>query len=366
MSVGVQRKILIFRLSSIGDVILASSVLQAPELARAHVEWVVSSEFSGLLKGHPRIARVWEFDRRQGFRAWRELLNAIHLSRFDEIVDLHGSLRTQFVRLKVLGLKLAGLFRGKMRVLRKPRLSRFLYLLLKSHCPKSWRPAQARACAARALRLKSSDAFPTDLGHLLKKHALPAELEGKTYWALMPGSKWASKAWTTEGYVEWIRSTGLFPVILGGRGDACSGRLVAALEEARIPHWSAVGKFTLAETAPILARAQAYLGSDTGLGHLAEALGTRANVIFGPTTPDFGFAPWRPESRSIGLDLGCRPCGKDGRVCIRVWDRYACLRRLSAENVRAQLGEPLQESSRESSSHEQISGKNAGARPERA
>jgi heptosyltransferase-2 len=79
------------------------------------------------------------------------------------------------------------------------------------------------------------------------------------------------------------------------------------------------------------------------LAHLAEALGTPAKVIFGPTTPDLGFGPWKKESQSIGYSLWCRPCGKDGRYCIQWTKRYRCLKELSPEVVFDQILKELKE-----------------------
>ena len=101
---------------------------------------------------------------------------------------------------------------------------------------------------------------------------------------------------------------------------------------------SGVGRWSIREVAQVIAKASFYLGNDTGLAHLAEAVGTAARVIFGPTVPDMGFGPWRQESFVLQADLGCRPCGKDGRYCYRFTDRYACMKALTAEEVLVHLG----------------------------
>jgi ADP-heptose:LPS heptosyltransferase len=83
----------------------------------------------------------------------------------------------------------------------------------------------------------------------------------------------------------------------------------------------------------LLKHARFYLGSDTGLAHLAEAVGTRSRVIFGPTRPELGFGPWRPESLAISLPLACAPCSKDGKTCFRLTSPYLCMRGLSPDAV---------------------------------
>jgi heptosyltransferase-2 len=153
----------------------------------------------------------------------------------------------------------------------------------------------------------------------------------------MPGSLWDGKKWPIERFVEVARGAGLLSVVLGTDRDPESAELVRALENAGIRLLSGVGKWSLSETATVLAGAEAFVGNDTGLAHLAEAVGTRALVVFGPTVPEMGFGPWRPESRAIGASLGCRPCGKDGRYCYRLHDRYRCIQAVTSEQVLQEL-----------------------------
>ena len=149
----------------------------------------------------------------------------------------------------------------------------------------------------------------------------------------MPSSRWDGKKWPVDKYFEALKKLSYFPVILGSKSDTESFLLSQKLKDAGIAHLSGVGKWNLPQTAKILAHSQGYFGGDTGLAHLAEAVGTPARIIFGPTTPEMGFGPWMKESQSIGLSLSCRPCGKDGRHCYRVTQKYQCLKGLSPDQV---------------------------------
>jgi ADP-heptose:LPS heptosyltransferase len=134
------------------------------------------------------------------------------------------------------------------------------------------------------------------------------------YLCVMPSSLWEGKKWPVKKFIEVLKHLPITPVILGTEKDLESLELIQELERAQIPHRSGVGKWNLKQVAQVLAGSQGYFGNDTGLAHLAEAVGVRATVVFGPTAADMGFGPWREESQSLGrTDLGCRPCGKDGR-----------------------------------------------------
>ncbi len=52
---------------------------------------------------------------------------------------------------------------------------------------------------------------------------------------------------------------------------------------------------SLAEAAALIASAPSWIGNDSGMSHLAGALGRRGVVLFGPTRPE----RWRPRSGSL-------------------------------------------------------------------
>jgi len=95
-------KVLIFRLSSLGDLVLSMAALSVPRLSPGRegplVDWVVSEEFVPLLEGHPGIRRIIPFNRKGGLAAWLELCQRLFQEGYSEVIDLHSSLRTRLAR----------------------------------------------------------------------------------------------------------------------------------------------------------------------------------------------------------------------------------------------------------------------------
>ena len=87
------------------------------------------------------------------------------------------------------------------------------------------------------------------------------------------------------------------------------------------PLLNLAGKLSLWETALALKESSLLLCNDSGLLHIAEAVGTPVTALFGPTVEAFGFAPWRPDSRVFSSILGCRPCSKHGQSDCRYGDK---------------------------------------------
>jgi ADP-heptose:LPS heptosyltransferase len=339
-------KYLLLRLSSLGDVILASTALEMQ--TNLQIDWVVAQEFSSVLKGHPKISDLIEFDRKSGLRGWVRLCKVLWTHQYTHIFDLHRSLRTRLMRLLFTTWSiLERRTRPQWKTVSKEKLQLFGYFLFKKIWPKKLRPSP---WATRYLKLLALDIPLAEgsgeprLSYLLKNTEFPQDLrqvlpDDKTYLCVMPSSQWNSKNWPVGRYVEVLKKLPYFPVILGTQKDAASFELCKSLEEHQIAHFSGVGKWNLNETAHVITSARVFLGGDTGLAHLAEGLGVPTHVIFGPTTPEMGFGPRLKESRAIGASLWCRPCSINGSVCYRPVRKQLCLQSLEPTQVVAALFE---------------------------
>ena len=74
------------------------------------------------------------------------------------------------------------------------------------------------------------------------------------------------------------------------------------------------------------------VGSDTGLLHIAEALGITVNMILGPTSKETGGGVNLKSSKNIEVDIWCRPCSQNGqKYCYR--SKQYCMERISPNKV---------------------------------
>jgi heptosyltransferase I len=107
----------------------------------------------------------------------------------------------------------------------------------------------------------------------------------------------ADKLWPEERWIEAARTLGL-PAVLPWGSPAERGRaerIAAALAEARVPPF-----MSLEQLARLLARARAVLGVDTGLTHLAAALGARTVGIYCGSDPALTGIHGAPNARNVG------------------------------------------------------------------
>ncbi|MGZ3699909.1 MAG: glycosyltransferase family 9 protein [Bdellovibrionota bacterium] len=334
------RRRLIIRLSSLGDVILATAALAEDATV---VDWVVAKEFAPVLRGHPRINRIWEFDRRGGLPAWVALCRELRAQKYDEILDLHRSVRSVLAQILFLCWSVASFDQSRVqwRAIQKSRWRLWGYFLLKKkHWPADLRPASWANRFSNLTENSRGVLHRPDMTHLL---GLPGEVErvlGEIgvkrgdYFCVMPDSNWSGKNWPIVRFVQALKELDVPIVVLGTDKDQRSHDLLGALELAGKNAISAVGRLDLQGVARLLSASRGLLSNDTGMVHLAEAVGVRAVVVYGPTTPDMGFGPWREQSRALEGNLWCRPCGKDGRFCFRTGeDRFRCLNTVDPREV---------------------------------
>lgn len=151
--------------------------------------------------------------------------------------------------------------------------------------------------------------------------------------ALFPGSVWATKKWTEEGFEQVGRELvreGFDVLIMGGPGeeDICS-RLAMKIPGAR----PLGGLTSIWESALILSRADLTITNDSASAHLSCVSETACLAIFGPTTIEFGFRPWGSKVAVAEKEgLFCRPCGPHGhRRCPR--GTHECMKNLAPVDV---------------------------------
>jgi ADP-heptose:LPS heptosyltransferase len=161
----------------------------------------------------------------------------------------------------------------------------------------------------------------------------------------MPGAGGAYRLWPAARYAEVARALaarGCYVVLLGAADAVAAAAQIAACAPGAC--LDLTGTTTLARTAAVLSRARLSLSADTGVLHLAYAVGTATVALFGPGL----HRKWAPPSRRhrvVRLGLPCSPCTVAGRVppCpIGI----ACMRDLGVAPVLAAAEELLQTESR--------------------
>lgn len=146
--------------------------------------------------------------------------------------------------------------------------------------------------------------------------------------AMMPGAEYGpAKCWPIEYFAELagsLASDGFDVWVLGSDKDAAAGEQIAAAS----PAHNLCGRTSLEDVIDLLGYAEQAVSNDSGLMHIAAAVGSHVHGIYGSSSP--GFTPPLTDARDIHwLDLDCSPCFE--RTC--PLGHLRCLRDLGVERL---------------------------------
>jgi len=184
-------------------------------------------------------------------------------------------------------------------------------------------------------RLYFSEKDKQTVQEFLKEHSLNA---GRRFITIAPGSVWATKRWLPEYFAKLADMLGEIRyqiVLIGDESDKPIARAIA--ESTKLSIYSAVGKFSVRQSALLIRSSRLLITNDSAPMHLAVAGRTPVVAIFGPTVREFGFYPYGECDRIAELkNLICRPCGKHGGAKCPI-GTFECMKNLLPKHVFQQV-----------------------------
>jgi len=151
--------------------------------------------------------------------------------------------------------------------------------------------------------------------------------------AMAPNAAQPNKLWDPVRFAvigrQWIEEFGGSVILVGAAGDheACEA-LRSSMDPGSVVNFAGAGDLPL--TAALMAQCNAFLGNDSGLAHLAAAVGLPSVVISGPGDPT-EVAPYSPLAVTVKHPLFCSPCYKN--YCYRKDNPVECLTAIPPEDV---------------------------------
>lgn len=333
------RKILIIRMSSLGDIILTSPVIRRlrQKFPDTQIDFLVREEYADLVRYNPHLSNIIELDVRRDRPELKALRDKIRRANYDVILDLHRNLRSAFLRR----------FPAHPPVLRikKNQLLRFLLVKLKINLYRKFYD-HPLSVAEKYLRAAAPLGLPND-DLRLEMHLPPetirkgaeiwSELEKENYRVVMaPGARHFTKRWPPDYYAELIRmiyrENGWRTLLVGGPDEMAVIEEIQALAGEEIQQ-SLAGEISLLETFAMIREASFFISNDSGLMHAAAAFQKPQIALFGSTVKELGFFPLNPHAKVLeNAALSCRPCSHIGRsVCPQ--KHFKCMLEVKPEAV---------------------------------
>ncbi len=312
------KRILIVKLSAIGDVLMATPVAHALRTAfpQSHIAWVVEGKSADVVRGNPCLDEVIIFGRTKSGHVFNDASNFLRgvvsirrelkSGKFDACIDLQGRLRSAFVCL------LSGAKR-RIGASDATEHSQLLYTDKYEPRPDVTNIQQRNLDLLKPLGVDSTETamhMPVceDDREFADRYFQDHNLGKEKVVALCVATTWRSKHWTPEGWtavadILW-RKYGARSLMLGSKADIPLVQKIADATECK--PLIAAGQTTLKQAGAVMEKCVAVIGVDTGLLHMAVALDR-------PTVGLFGASDWRDFQKKdnfiwVAKDYPCSPC----------------------------------------------------------
>jgi predicted lipopolysaccharide heptosyltransferase III len=333
--------VLVVRLRSIGDTVLTTPALYALKrfLPQARIDILLEDWVAPVLDGFEYVDNIITL--RHGSATSRaRVARQIRALHYDVAYNLHGG-TTATLLTRASGAKYRVGYRD------------YQYARLHNHLAPSasllWGRNKTHSVEQQLALLgwtglPVTDRPPTQLA--VTRHAAAgvsarlqtAALQATPFAVIHPAAAFATKQWATEKFarvVEHLAGRGLPVVVIIAPGDkqiadelrrSCSSPLIVFADLA------------LPEVTALAARARLFVGNDSGIAHMAAAVGAPSVVIFGSSNVTH-WRPWAKAAAEVVIEeMDCQPC--HGYFCEK-FEQPECIRRVPVERVTAAIDRVL-------------------------
>jgi len=338
------RRILIVRLRSIGDTVLATPSLFALRrfVPQAKIDILLEDWVAPVLDGSDLVDRVITIPRHSN-AARARVARELHRANYDVVYNLHGGTTATFLT-RATGAK------------HRVGFANYQYSRLHNYTAPSpleiWqRPTLHSAEQQLALigwtGVPVTDRPPTKLTVTSKAAASISQKlsnngvdENESIALIHPAAAFATKQWATENFaqvVEAVAARSFTPVAVVAPNEKPVLQSLKKYSSARVVGFD---NLSLPEITALAARAKLFVGNDSGIAHIAAAVGASCVVVFGSSN----IAHWRPwttkPNEIVREEMSCQPC--HGYFCAE-FDQPECILRVPVDRVVAAIDRVLAE-----------------------
>jgi len=297
-------KFLIIRFSSIGDIVLTTPVVRClkQQFEGAEIHYVVKKKFASVLEHNPYIDRLHLLDNNLD-----ELVDLFKAEHFDYVIDLHKTIRSYLLRIKL---------RRPVLTFQKLSVEKFLMNKLRINLlPKNVHIVERNLESVRPLGVKN-DNRPVDYfispQDMIPVNTLPLAFQNG-YIAFVIGGQHFTKRMPVDKIISICKGLNTPVILLGGPEDAQTGNQIQTAVPDKV--LNTCGTLHLNQSVSLLMQASTVIAHDTGLMHISGAFNKPIVSVWGGTSSEhFGVWPYLNDKQNEAVvnGLSCRPCSNFG------------------------------------------------------
>lgn len=335
------RKVLLVRLRSIGDTVLATPSLFALKrfLPDTQVDILVEDWVAPVLDGHPHVDNVVVLERLGGLASRARVARQIRAAGYDVVYNLHGGTTATFLTRATGARHRVGYKTYQYAQLHNHQSppSSLLWGEEKTHSVEQQLALLGWTGVPVSDRPRTHVAVTNAAAASVRRQLKDAGLEDRQLALIHPAAAFATKQWATENFArvaEFVSERGFAPVAIAAPNER---EIIETLRGAvSVPIVSL--DLSLPEVAALAARSQIFIGNDSGIAHIAAAVGTPSVVIFGSSNIAH-WHPWNKAAAEVVYEaMPCQPC--HGYFCAR-FPQPECILRVPVDRVFAAIERTL-------------------------
>ena len=313
-------KILVIRLSSIGDIVLTSPVLRSiKNQTNAKIDYLTKEKYVHVIKNNLYVQNVFTI---------KNILDDFESKNYDLIIDLQKNFKSFFLSLLLKKMN------TKYVSYNKKNIKKWLLV----NCKKNFIEKE-HLVDRYFYRLKKYNILNDNKGldyiipsNVNKNHFSKKLPFDNTFIAWVLGGTYEHKK-LSEVHIENVCAQISVPIVfLGGELEKVTGdKICNNLQRSNI--YNLCGAVSLDESAYVLKNASMVLTNDTGLMHIAAAFKKKIISFWGCTKPSLGMYPYQPHPKSIQVvtTSSIFPCSKLGNKC-RQYEK-GCINNIKSEEI---------------------------------
>ena len=319
-------KILLIRLSSLGDIVLTTPAIRAVRayFPNAYIAMLVAKQSADVLRQNPHLNEIIQFNRFANDKDTGEMLRIIRILRQRKFVltfDFQRKFRTELLMYFSGASERVG--KGKLCTIRVPEqenkhaTERYFDLLHAAGIPAENR--QLEMFLSKTERADACYAF---------EEAGVSEMQLKV--GLFPGAGWKLREWMPERFASigdrLVQHFNAQVIVFGGPKETELVNTVTSLMNA--PAIPFAGTLQIRQLAASIEKCDLFLTNDTGPMHIAAAVGTPTVALFGPGN-HIRFQPLGDSHTTIRHDVPCNPCKQFTEKC----KDNICMKKITVDEV---------------------------------
>lgn len=303
------KKILVVQTASIGDVILATPVIEKLHFhfPDAQIDFLVKKGNQSLFEGHPFLHKILIWDKTSDkYRNFNGLIDVIRNNKYDCVINIQRFAASGLLTL-YSGAKLKiGFNKNPFSLLYNKRIK---------HTIKKGNRHEVERNLDLVRPITDDSSFPVKLYPSQKDFARMSQYKTVKYITVSPASLWFTKQFPKEKWIEFVQSTSqdIRIYFLGSKNDYDLTEEIIQKSD-HLNSLNLAGKLSFLESAALMKDAVMNFVNDSAPMHLASSVNAPTTAIYCSTVASFGFGPLSENAAIVETKeiLNCRPCGLHG------------------------------------------------------